>query len=274
MPVPLTLEPKMSLENARQAATLACLGYGVAMSDRLLFSVAVVPMGKELDWNARTQGLLLSSFGWGYICTQIIGGLAAARLGSNRVLVAAVSVWSAATFILPAVAYLGPSFMWLLFLLRVVLGLGEGLALPAIYHLLGSLSLSPSPDDVEKEAAATKDGERKSRAGQDRSGWIAFLYACGGCGHLLALFICPWLAWPWMFFSFGAIGAAWVASFTLIVQNDYSLPDSYLLSSILLIELEGVRFLPSAMGYYCGPYYIELLPLVSLPLGKYHFVFS
>ena len=32
-------------------------------------------------------------------------------------------------------------------------------------------------------------------------------------------------------FSFGAIGAAWVASFTLIVQNDYSLPDSHLLLS-------------------------------------------
>ncbi len=219
MRVPSTAEAKMREQRAQ--AAVACLAYGVAMSDRLLFSVAVVPMGKELEWDARTQGLLLSSFGWGYICTQVIGGLAAARIGSNRVLVGAVTVWSACTLFLPPVAYLGSSFTWLLFLLRILLGFGEGLALPAIYHLLGSLS--SSPDDDEKRVAGSEDGERKGRAGQHRSEWIAFLYACGGCGHLLALFICPWLSWPWMFFSFGAIGAVWVAAFIIIGQNDYSL---------------------------------------------------
>ena len=187
----------MRTESSRRnlTAALACIGYGVAMSDRLLFSVAIVPMGKELAWDARTQGLLLSSFGWGYICTQVIGGLAAARIGSNRVLIGAVSVWSAATFLLPAVAYLGSSFMWLLFCLRVALGLGEGLALPAIYHLLGSLSLSSSSLDGERDIIARENGERQGKG--DRSEWIAFLYASGGCGHLLALFICPFLPWPW-----------------------------------------------------------------------------
>lgn len=40
---------------------------------------------KYFDWDSKQQGLILSSFFYGYICTQVIGGFLAVRLGGNVV---------------------------------------------------------------------------------------------------------------------------------------------------------------------------------------------
>lgn len=37
------------------------------------------------DWNSKERGLILSSFFWGYIMTQFLGGLFGARIGGNKV---------------------------------------------------------------------------------------------------------------------------------------------------------------------------------------------
>lgn len=37
------------------------------------------------DWNSKQQGIVLSSFFYGYICTQFIGGYMATRIGGNVV---------------------------------------------------------------------------------------------------------------------------------------------------------------------------------------------
>lgn len=40
---------------------------------------------QEFPWDSKDRGLILSSFFWGYIMTQFIGGLLGARLGGNLV---------------------------------------------------------------------------------------------------------------------------------------------------------------------------------------------
>jgi len=42
---------------------------------RTVMSVAVVPMAAEHSWSPETKGLVLSAFYWGYILTQIPGGM-------------------------------------------------------------------------------------------------------------------------------------------------------------------------------------------------------
>lgn len=37
------------------------------------------------DWDSKQQGIVLSSFFYGYICTQMIGGYVASRIGGNVV---------------------------------------------------------------------------------------------------------------------------------------------------------------------------------------------
>lgn len=40
---------------------------------------------KEFDWDSKQQGLVLSSFFYGYACTQFIGGIIAAKFGGHIV---------------------------------------------------------------------------------------------------------------------------------------------------------------------------------------------
>jgi MFS transporter, ACS family, solute carrier family 17 (sodium-dependent inorganic phosphate cotransporter), other len=38
------------------------------------------------DWNSKEKGYILSSFYYGYVCTQIVGGVIAAKIGGNLVI--------------------------------------------------------------------------------------------------------------------------------------------------------------------------------------------
>jgi ACS family sodium-dependent inorganic phosphate cotransporter len=40
---------------------------------------------QEFDWNSKQQGLILSSFFYGYVSTQFIGGIIAAKIGGHIV---------------------------------------------------------------------------------------------------------------------------------------------------------------------------------------------
>jgi hypothetical protein len=42
-------------------------------------------IGPIFDWNSKEKGYILSAFYYGYLCTQIIGGVIAARIGGNIV---------------------------------------------------------------------------------------------------------------------------------------------------------------------------------------------
>lgn len=80
---------------------LALLSYTISMSDRLLMSVAIIPMSEEFGWSLTEKGYILSSFGIGYITTQVGGGHLAKLYGYENVLTCAVFVWSMATVMTP-----------------------------------------------------------------------------------------------------------------------------------------------------------------------------
>ena len=80
---------------------MAVLSYVISMSDRLLMSVAIIPMSEEFGWTLAEKGYILSGFGIGYITTQITGGYLAKRFGYRNILCAAVFVWSVATLLTP-----------------------------------------------------------------------------------------------------------------------------------------------------------------------------
>jgi len=68
------------------------------------------------------KGLLLSSFFYGYIVTQIPGGWLANRLGGNRVFGAGIAVTALFTLLTPPLTYVS---VYLLLAVRVVEGLFE-----------------------------------------------------------------------------------------------------------------------------------------------------
>lgn len=77
----------------------------------------------EFFWNERTQGLILSSFFWGYVVTQVPGGMLAERLGGKYTLAFAVLLPALCTLATPLAARWGGA--WGLVVLRIVMGCGQ-----------------------------------------------------------------------------------------------------------------------------------------------------
>jgi ACS family sodium-dependent inorganic phosphate cotransporter len=155
--------------------------------DRVNMSVAIIPMAKELGWDAATQGYVLSAFFVGYLGTQILGGRVSDRFGGKIVLGIGVLFWSAFTMITPPAAFMG---LTVLLLARIGMGLGEGITFPSIYSLFGK---------------ALPAGER-SRA-------IGVVFSAIPLGSVFALLATPPIViaygWPAAFYSFGAVGLLW-----------------------------------------------------------------
>jgi ACS family sodium-dependent inorganic phosphate cotransporter len=165
--------------------------------DRVSISVAIIPLARRFDYAAGAQGLILSAFFWGYFCTQLVGGWMSDRFGGRRVLGAGVAIWSLATLVTPQAAAI--SFA-VLFAIRVVLGLGEGVNFPAIHSLTARWMLV---------------SERARSLSLNFSGMYL--------GTVLALLASPMIiaafGWPALFYTSGALGLVWVLAWMLAAAD-------------------------------------------------------
>lgn len=155
--------------------------------DRVNMSIAILPMSAEFQWDHTTVGLVQSSFFWGYLLTQIAGGIWADSIGGKQVLGFGVIWWSLATVATPIAAKVGLPF---LLLVRACMGIGEGVAMPAMNNLLS-----------------------KWVPVSERSRSLALVYSGMYLGSVTGLAFSPSLihkfSWPSVFFSFGSLGIFW-----------------------------------------------------------------
>lgn len=49
----------------------------ICYADRSNISTAIISMAEQYDWDAGKQGVILSAFFAGYMCTQLLGGATA-----------------------------------------------------------------------------------------------------------------------------------------------------------------------------------------------------
>ncbi|KFQ35475.1 Putative small intestine sodium-dependent phosphate transport protein, partial [Mesitornis unicolor] len=150
------------------------------------------------NWSAETQGIVLSSFFYGYSLTQALGGYCSGLFGGKLVLGSGLLLSSMLTLLVPQAAELGVSF---LIGLQVLLGLAEGVIFPAQYTLWA-----------------------KWAPPLERS-WLMNV-ADAGCTFgtfftlLVAGIICQSLGWPFVFYIFGGVGCAWCFCWFLLVYED------------------------------------------------------
>jgi ACS family sodium-dependent inorganic phosphate cotransporter len=165
----------------------------VCYIDRVNISYAILPMAKEFGWDTATQGWVLSSFFMGYLLTQLVGGWWAALIGGRALLGFGVLWWSLFTILTPLAASFS---LGALIAARIGMGLGEGVAFPAIYQLFGRwIPLH------ERARAAALNGSGIP------------------LGTVAATVLTPWLVvgfgWPMVFYAFGAVGFLWYAFWRL-----------------------------------------------------------
>jgi ACS family sodium-dependent inorganic phosphate cotransporter len=165
---------------------LMCSAWIVAYSDRTNISLAIIAMEEDLGFDTQVDGMVFGAFFGGYVFTQILGGWSAGRWGGKRVLAFAVAMWSLWTALTPPAAR---SSVLALVVCRVMLGLGEGLALPALHHV--TAQWSPA---------------------HERSRFVAFVTSGQHIGKAVALACSPLVAlhWPVIFYLFATMGALWL----------------------------------------------------------------
>ena len=73
---------------------LTVLAVFICYIDRVVISLAIIPMGSEMGWSDTERGIVLGMFYFGYIFTQIPGGLLSDRYGAKLVLGIGLIVWS------------------------------------------------------------------------------------------------------------------------------------------------------------------------------------
>ena len=177
--------------------TLAlALAVATCYADRSNISTAIVAMKDGFGWDKFEEGLVLSAFFYGYGATQIVGGRWADRAGGKTTLGWGVAAWSAATALTPAAARAGIAP---LIVMRVILGMGEGVAFPACHALIAR--------EVPREKRSTA---------------VAAVTAASYAGAAFAFAVTPGLVsefgWPSAFYGFGAIALLW-APFWFALQG-------------------------------------------------------
>jgi ACS family sodium-dependent inorganic phosphate cotransporter len=78
---------------------LAAVAVFICYMDRVIISVAIIPMATDFNWSPEQQGRVLSSFFVGYLLTQVAGGWLAERFGGKVVLGVGVVFWSLFTLL-------------------------------------------------------------------------------------------------------------------------------------------------------------------------------
>jgi ACS family sodium-dependent inorganic phosphate cotransporter-like MFS transporter 5 len=144
----------------------------------------------EFAWNEYQQGIILGSFFWGYIVTQVPGGRLAELFGSRKLFGFGVLSTAIFTLLTPLAARAGD--IWLV-ICRVLMGLGEGVTFPSFHAMLAEWA-----PPLERSKMAT------------------FVFTGAQFGTVITLPLSGLLCqygfdggWPTVFYVFGALGVLW-----------------------------------------------------------------
>ena len=161
-------------------------------ADRTNISIAVLPGNIPLADNT-DKGQVLASFFYGYICTQLLGGLLSIRYGGKPVLIVGVCLW----VICDGLTVPASSVFPLLLMARIGMGLGEGVNFPADHAMVAAWF-------VESE----------------RSAFLAIVSAGVDIGTIVSSGLSPLIAsqlgWKWIYGIYCFIGLTWLLLFALL----------------------------------------------------------
>lgn len=143
---------------------------------------------QQFDWSESVRSLVLSSFFWGYVVSQVPAGLLAQRYGAKILLVLCMGVCAVLTLLTPLAPRLG--WQWLC-ATRVVQGLAQGFIYPSVHTLLARWV---HPSERGFLATFTYSGTQM--------GTVAMLAVSG-------VIAASSTGWPGIFYISGGLTAVW-----------------------------------------------------------------
>ncbi|XP_037035937.1 putative inorganic phosphate cotransporter isoform X2 [Bradysia coprophila] len=218
--------PKFGIRHLQVFLLFSCLFIAYAL--RVNLSIGIVAMTDnstnpdfvQYDWSESKRGLILSSFFWGYVISQVPAGLLAQRYGPKIFLLSTALICSLLTILTPVAASLG----WkVLCALRVLQGLSQGFVFPSVHT---SLAKWVHPSERGLLGTFTYSGTQ--------IGTVLMLAVSG-------VIAASSLGWPGIFYISGALGVVWSIAFYIFGSNS---PSDY--ASITKDEREYIESMPGS----------------------------
>ncbi|XP_039482453.1 putative inorganic phosphate cotransporter isoform X1 [Drosophila santomea] len=187
-----------------QAAVLF-LGMMINYFQRVNISAGIVPMTQSTagapyySWGTSEKSLILSSFFWGYVVSQVPAGLLAKRFGAKLVLGIATAVGGILCFFHPIAAKSGWQSICVL---RVLTGLVQGTVYPCVHTLLA------------KWVPRTERGLLTTGVYSGAQFGTAVILVTSG------FIFESVMGWPGLFYLSGGVSLAWALLFFWQAAND------------------------------------------------------
>ncbi len=179
--------------------TLLCIGFMIAYFDRVTLSVALADKDGFLSFfklSNQDRGLLNSAFFWSYALLQIPAGWLVDRYGVKWTYTVGFLLWS-----ITSAATAWVSGFEVLFLLRILLGVGESVVTPAAMRWI----------------RFNFDERRRGTA-------VGILMAAAKVGPALGSFLAVKLlgsvGWQMMFLTIGLGSMLWLVPWLFLMSND------------------------------------------------------
>ena len=210
--------------------------------DRGSLPTAAPVLKGDLKLSNEEYGLAVSAFFWIYAPNQMFAGWLCDRLSVYKLLAAGILVWALSTLMVG----LAGGFLSL-FVLRIMLGVGESLAFPGSSKII----------------ARHVPPERRGVANAALAMGIAIGPAVGTLAG--GLMVANW-GWRAMFFVFGAVTLLWLLPWTRLVrslpQGSHELREPRVAASALLrLWPLWSMSIVHALGNYCFYFLLAWLPL-------------
>ncbi|XP_035701990.1 putative inorganic phosphate cotransporter [Folsomia candida] len=157
-------------------------------------------LGEFHHWTEAEQGFILGSFFWGYVLTQLPGGILADKYGGKWPLGLGLLFTAVFAILSPICAR---THTYLLIFCRVMQGLGQGLTVPAMHEILAHWA---PPDERSQLAGIVYAGAQFGTAvTMVGSGYLIHAGVMGG--------------WPSVFYVMGGISFIWFIFWTILISN-------------------------------------------------------
>ncbi|KAL5549361.1 hypothetical protein UlMin_004592 [Ulmus minor] len=125
----------MRMENFPKRYLIVILTFistSVCYIERVGFSIAYTVAADAAGVNQSSKGKILSTFYYGYACSQVPGGWAAQKIGGRKVLLLSFVLWSMTCALVP----LDPTLVSTLVIARLLVGVAQGFIFPSIHTVL------------------------------------------------------------------------------------------------------------------------------------------
>ncbi|KAG6516858.1 hypothetical protein ZIOFF_020231 [Zingiber officinale] len=151
-----TFEMRFPMRYSIILLTFICTS--VCYLERIGFSIAYTAAANRIGVNQSSKGLILSVFYYGYVVSQVPGGLAAQYVGGRRVLLFSFLLWSLTC----AFAPLDASKVNMMVVARFLVGVAQGFIFPSIHTILAQWV---PPHERSRSVSLTTSGMYLGAAG-------------------------------------------------------------------------------------------------------------